>query len=387
MKCHYIPRLLLRKFAENDRVNLYNLPEKQMLNKKIRDCFTEDDLFSEELEQKFNKNLESVFGSILNNKLLSENEVRLEFKDAMMIGYFFIFHAIRALYADDFESMLERGKSRVREEVAKYRSQFSEEVRDEYTEFLTFMFCGLMPNEDTYELLLSEFTDYVSNNNSMSLPRSQVLRLLILNDASRYYVIWDSSKCGEEFILPKMTQVNYRDIHGSHYKFQYLSNFVNDRLRFEKLSKKQQSRMLEVLDSSSIVAGDNYVIYPLSPTRLLVAIHDYFSLFFPRRGYGMRYPYVPKVLREKQFYEHFFSEDDYKPRFELFEPCLIKNESLVFPVKDLTEREVYILNALSLNEESEAFIFHNFDKIRNSINAYENIFQVAQKRNNYKNLL
>lgn len=77
--------------------------------------------------------------------------------------------------------------------------------------------------------------------------------------------------------------------------------------------------------------------------------------------------------------------DCYDPyRMELFEPCSnYLNQSYTYKVHQLAAREVQLQNALVLNEEADEFVFHDYDKIRDSFWAYENIFTMVNKKHDY----
>ena len=98
----------------------------------------------------------------------------------------------------------------------------------------------------------------------------------------------------------------------------------------------------------------------------------------------MQAPYIPALLREKDFNRHF-----YEPvRKELFEPCRnYLNQSYIYKVHKLNEREVQFQNALVLNEEPEEFLFHDYAKIRDSFWAYENVFTMVKKKHDYSGML
>ena len=67
MNTHYIPRLLLRPFAIGERINTYNFTTNSFEFKKLKNTFSEDNLFDEELEKQFASKLEGPFGNLLNN--------------------------------------------------------------------------------------------------------------------------------------------------------------------------------------------------------------------------------------------------------------------------------------------------------------------------------
>jgi len=63
MTTHYIPRLLLRPFAIGEHINTYNFTTNTFEFKKLKNTFSEDNLFDEELEKLFARKLEGYFGN------------------------------------------------------------------------------------------------------------------------------------------------------------------------------------------------------------------------------------------------------------------------------------------------------------------------------------
>ena len=85
-------------------------------------------------------------------------------------------------------------------------------------------------------------------------------------------------------------------------------------------------------------------------------------------------------LKKEQFNRHFFDP----MRMELFQPCrTIFNQQYNYIVKSLTAEEVMLLNSVLLNMETEEFIFHDYNKIRDSFWFYEKKarFAISKKHN------
>lgn len=69
---HYVPRLVLRRFA--DKVSVYNIKTGELAeNKRLEKVFALSELYSEEVEKELAEKIESPFALILNNKILSSN--------------------------------------------------------------------------------------------------------------------------------------------------------------------------------------------------------------------------------------------------------------------------------------------------------------------------
>ena len=111
MNNHYIPRLLLKQFAEKEKVNIYDFGAESFGTKKLKDVFALPDIFDVELEQAFATKLEGPFGNLLHHKLLSGNKVSIDRMENLLIRKFLMIQFLRApIVNTTWEEMVERTK-------------------------------------------------------------------------------------------------------------------------------------------------------------------------------------------------------------------------------------------------------------------------------------
>ena len=137
---------------------------------------------------------------------------------------------------------------------------------------------------------------------------------------------------------------------------------------------------LDRLEYGSVIFSENFSIYPISSTRLLICFSPYFRAFFPIMDETNGFVLYPPILQKEQFNRHFFEP----MRMELFKPCInYDNKSYQYEVKSLTAEEVMSLNAILLDMETEEFVFHDYNKIRDSFWYYDNKakFNLPKKHN------
>lgn len=96
MNNHYVPRLLLKPFAQNNKVNTYDFKNQKFYTKKIKNTFCEKNLYDEELEELFAKKLEGPFGDILNHKFLKGDKISIDRKENLLIRKFFMINFLRS---------------------------------------------------------------------------------------------------------------------------------------------------------------------------------------------------------------------------------------------------------------------------------------------------
>ena len=141
MNTHYIPRLLLRPFAVGERINTYNFTTNTFEHRKLKNTFSEDNLFDEELEKLFASKLEGPFGNLLNNKLLHTDSIKLNRQENLLLRKFLMINFLRApIVNTDWNEMLERTQLQnhpsvqAREFLMRHHLELKEEFEKEIAE-------------------------------------------------------------------------------------------------------------------------------------------------------------------------------------------------------------------------------------------------------------
>lgn len=99
---HYVPMLTLRKFA--DKLCLFNVQTgKFKENIKIDKSFSEKGFYTDEVEDKLNKRIESQFGNLFSNKLQNaEGTIELKRDEVQLIKKFLLISVIRSMGNEEF---------------------------------------------------------------------------------------------------------------------------------------------------------------------------------------------------------------------------------------------------------------------------------------------
>ena len=364
MNTHYIPRLLLRQFATGERVNSYDYKTDSFQSKKMKHTFAEQDLFDTELEKAFARKVEGPVGNLLNNKLLKEKRIFIDRKENMLLRKFLMINFLRApIINTTWDEMVER--TQTQEHPSVQAKAFIKRHHPELNEFLE----KGIPSEKTYisdlkQAMEIDFLEEMANPNNRLV--SPTLNSAAIHAMVTVIAFWDSEGCGQEFILPKLPGISQMDQRGLFYKSLVLKNTRNEK---EKDGLKEEFRMLfDRLQYGTIVYPENYSLYPLSPTRMLVCFAPYFRMFFPTLDITGTMEVYPPLLGQEQFDRHFFEP----MRMELFEPCKnVFQDYYHYEVKELNAEEVMSINSLLLDMETEEFVFHDFSKIRDSFWYYD----------------
>lgn len=377
-KNHYIPRLLLRKFAEDGKVNSYDFVKGVFCTKKLKNTFAENDLFDPELEKAFADKLEGPIGDMLNNKLLAGDKIVLDRRENLLLRKFFMINALRApITSESWEDMVDR--------VDRHDHPIVEMVEN-MKAVCPEMWASMMEDYSSDERYISDLRQAMSIESleDIAVPKentnvSDSLKASATTAMMRVIGFWDCEETGQEFIMPKLPGISVMDNGGLMYKasvMQSLGQNIGSILGQDYRSAECYREYMRLMMGSMMIT-DNFAMYPISPTRMLVAIAPYFRAFFPVVDPVSKRVMLPPLLGKEQFDKHF-----YKPmNMELFRPCENwRNKQYTYSVKKLTAEEVMQLNAGMLDMETEEMVFHDYNKIRDSFWYYDNVIAMGYEK-------
>lgn len=377
MNNHYIPRLLLRQFATGEKVNSYDFIEKSFKTKKLRNTFAAKDLFDSELESLMAYRIEGPIGNLLNNKLLQGRKITINRKENLLLRKFLMINYLRSPIINcTWDESVERTCSKEHPSV-----QTVEFLSRNYPGFKS-IFGKSMSSDKTYirdlkkAMAYDSLEDICDPANELDIPVS--LEMAAKSAMVTTIAFWDCENTEQEFIMPKLQGISIMDQVSNFYKVLVINE------RKKELEKKGISENilfeLERLKYGSLIYPNNFAMYPLAPTRMLICFSPYFRAFFPLKDPIDMIEICSPFLKKEQFNRHFFDP----MRMELFQPCrTIFNQQYNYIVKSLTAEEVMLLNSVLLNMETEEFIFHDYNKIRDSFWFYEKKarFAISKKHN------
>lgn len=199
------------------------------------------------------------------------------------------------------------------------------------------------------------------------------LQFAVRHAMASVIAFWDCTEIGQEFILPKLPGISQMDQISVLHKSTVLSQLREEKKGYSKVQEREIDRLL----FGCVSYSENFTVYPLTPMRAMVCFSPYFRAFFPVRDAMDEHDVYPPLLPREQFDKHF-----YKPmRLELFTPCKsIANQYYEYSVKQLQMEELLGLNALMLDMETEEFVFHDFNRIRDSFWYYDHKAQFALRK-------
>ncbi len=363
MNNHYIPRLLLRQFAKGEKINTYSFGENCFRTKKLKNAFSGENLFDSDLEKTFATKIEGPVGDLLNHRLLERMTITLHRRENLILRKFLLIQILRSpIMNNSWEDVI------AKTETENHPSVLMMEFMCHYFPQYKKLFEEGIPSDKTYlrDLRIAMQYDSVLD---MADPQDDAVPLTLQIAATISMVnciaFWDSKESEQEFILPKLQGIGMMDQVGNFYKYEVI------RKRYEEMKEGKRKRELGPEMERMIFAGmtspDNFSVFPISPTRIMVMFSPYFRAFFPFVNQFGKEVYPP-LLDKEQFCRHFFEP----MRMELFKPCRsVYNSSYCYEVKPLKREEVLALNALLLDMETDEFAFMNYERIRDSFWYYD----------------
>ncbi len=374
MNNHYIPQLLLKQFAVSKKVNIYDFHTLSFSVRKLKNTFASKGIFDQELEKAFAVKLEGPFGNLLNHRLLTGDTITINRTENLLMRKFLMINSLRSpLSGISWDEMVQRTKLWNHPSVQMRKSLIRNYPGTKE------IFNKMSHSKETYIPDLKKAMEIDSLEDIADAEKrpdvSEQLRLAARNAIVTVIAFWDSSESGQEFIFPKLPGICQMDDMGILYKSTVIYGL---REEMEKQGLEEHlKRELDRIFYGNLMYCDNFSVYPLSPTRAMICIAPYFRAFFPIMDPTGTVQLYPPFLDSEQFDRHFFEP----MRMELFRPCRNAfNRFYQYRVMQLKAEEVQGINAMILDMETEEFVFHDYNKIRDSFWYYDKRAIFADKK-------
>ena len=356
--CHYVPRLILRKFG--DKLSLYNVKTGELKeNIPPEHAYAMQGFYDNETEKKLNLKIESQFGGLLANLILKrENEISLSRANVLLIKKFLLVSMIRSVQAEHW----------VQRERIFYKLCPPAPFEEKQIE-------GERPNEywlRTINVILD--TDgtpqQVLNHPDKTYPAYRWA--CIVNSA--YLAFWDAPSNRDEFVITDigMTSENEKGWDGvrvrNRRKLDYIAKLLeltNDKSEYDNLSN-----LLYAVTNFS----ENFQMFPISSKRMIVLISPFFKIRYSMKSSGVPVP----DLRDLTVI----------PNEKLFEPnrshCELpqipnkgyqyhEDDKYIYDVKVLTTDEIRYCNALFMDRIDTHLGFSSLNHAVGSIVKYKKL--------------
>ena len=356
--CHYVPRLILRKFSE--KLSLYNVKTGELKeNIPPEHAYAMQGFYDDETENKLNLKIESQFGGLLSNLILKrENEIRLSRANVLLIKKFLLVSMIRSIQAEDWMQMEKHFYSLCPP------APFEEKQIE-----------GESPNEywlRTINVILD--TDgtpqQVLNHPDKTYPAYRWA--CIVNGA--YLAFWDAPSNRDEFVITDigMTSENEKGWDGvrvhNRKKLDYIAKLLkstNDKSEYKNLSN-----LLYTVTNFS----ENFQMFPISSKRMIVLISPFFKFRYFMKSSGISVPDLRDltVIPNEKLFEpnrnHYVLPQMPNKGYQYHE-----DDKYIYDVKVLTTDEIRYCNALFMDRIDTHLGFSSLNHAVGSIVRYKKL--------------
>lgn len=376
---HYVPKLILRKFDE--RINTFDLTtgKVQISGLSLKNTFSDKFLYSQEIEDLFNKKIESEFSNILINKILSDkNEITLERREINLIKKFLLLAMIRTIDGNLFI------KQRKRNERIDLKSLFNFEEKNvdgisDHDYWMRTIKCILESND------LSSVRYHRDATN-------QAVSWAYTFNCS-YISIWDSTESNEDFIIIDNGMTS------EHETTRFLDGIGNDVIKrgylLDKTIFSKSKNCKRDNDQFSLYYNlllpldyftENFYLFSISKNRMIALINPFFRLYDKNDYEPTRELPTPDIWATRIKDRSLFLKNKYE-YINTVEETLNGNSNekdlFIYSVKQMKLEDVIYVNCLSFDRIHNIVGFVDSKKIRRSLSVYS----IVNGKNDYSKLI
>ena len=362
-KNHYVPQLILKKFSNsnNGRICIYNIKTGELLeNVNCKNHFFEKDIYTDEVEKKFNEKIESAFGDFLSNFVLKQQEkVILNRKQLRLIKKFLLLSVFRSKSSMEFISK-ERDSYQIFKNLPSFKSFEDTEIKNENDEAYWMRTLNVILDSDgsPESILRHPLKTFVAYRWS-----------LVIN--AGYLAFWDSKTDKDDFVITDigMTSENEKGWNGINiYNFkktQSIAKYIE-----KSVNKDEQILLMNSLGMCSYF-HENFQMFPISSNRMIVLISPYFKLYYTNQNKNL------PALSDLSYLDNdklFLPNDvNYKKEQTGLTHTYDKEDKYIYEIKELTSKEVQYCNALFMDRIDTHLGFSSLNNAVKSIFKYKKL--------------
>ncbi len=373
---HYVPKQTLKKFGE--RLCLFNVRTGEYIeNANINKVFSKRGFYTDEVEDKLNKRIESQFGNLFANKLMKcENEISLSRDELRIVKKFLLISVIRSYGNEEFLQKERRYYEDAQEYALKNASAFGltqEEIKKNSIPkpFDEKVIEGETPFEywmRTLNVILdSDGTpqDILKHPNK-TYPAHRWAE--VINNG--YVAFWDSNFDRDEFVITDigMSSENEKGWNGVTVHNLKKTNFL-----LELMKQETDERMkMEIYRNMYLHHNfsENFMMFPISAKRMIVEIDPFYKF---REAYKNYYKMPDLETLTMMPNENLFAPNTNQYVYEQTGPEIKyhPNDKYIYKIQQLTSKETRYCNELFLDRINTWVGFSSLNKVVGSLFAYK----------------
>ena len=380
MNSHYVSKFILKNFGS--KVCLYNIKSGILKEDiKLEKAYSQQDFYTNDIEDKLNRKIESQFANLFYNKLTKcENQVILKRKELRLVKKFLLISVLRSIESEAFLQKEKRFYDNLKDywlRFAKAKQMTLEETQQGLAEMNPPFNELQIERETTFEYWMRTLDVILETDGSpeeiMKHPKATYPAhrwAQIIN--AGYLAFWDTTDTNNKFVITDigMTSENELGWNGSTVHNTKKTNFLAELLVYEN-DPTMKNEIAKVMHMTSSF-HENFQMFPISATRMIVLIAPFYKF---RQMYQFRYQMPPLVYLTELVNEELYYPNN--ARYVLPQtPPQIKyheDDEYIYDVKRLTGKEVQYCNALFMDRVSETFGFSSLPDVVRSVVLYKNL--------------
>ena len=382
MNNHYVPRLTLRRFG--DHICTYQVKTGEYReNVKPEQAFCEKGFYTDEVEEKLNRRIESQFGSLFSNKLnKAESRLELSREELRLTKKFLLISVIRSVGNEELMQKERHYYDNLRDYAYAFACSRGMSEQDARTDAQSRDFDPpfqekIIPDESDFDYWMRTLNvildtdgspEEILKHPSKTYPAHRWAQ--VINNG--YLAFWDSEFHHNEFIITDigMTSENELGWNGV-----TVHNTKKTLFTIDLLSKENDPAMRQAIINNIFMRNyftENFMMFPISAKRMIVEIDPFYKF---RQMYAWRYS-MPALssLTVLDNEDLFFPND---VRYVLpqgtVQPNYHPDDRYIYQIKKLTARETQYCNALFLDRIDTYCGFSSLNKAVRSIIHYKRL--------------
>ena len=369
---HYVPRMTLRRFW--DKLCLFNVQTGEFKeNVKIEKAFCEKEFYTDEIETKLNKKIESTFANLLNNKILrADQRIELKRDELLLIKKFLIISVIRSKGSEEFI----QHEKHFYEDLDNLGKQYAQTHHLDYQKIEPPFQEKEIAGETSFDYWMRTINVILETDGSPE----QILQhpdktypahrwATVINNG--YIAFWDSEFDHDEFVITDvgMTSENEKGWNGITNHNVKKSQFLFNLFQNAKTDSEQQSIARLIFMHNQFT--ENFMMFPISAKRMIVEIDPFYKFRIEASGlYKMpELDSLTMMPNENLFYPN--QVKYVKPQNPLSLPIYDPNDLYIYDIKKLTAKETCYCNVLFMDRINTWLGFSSLNKAVKSIFSYK----------------
>lgn len=375
---HYVPKLTLRKFG--DKLCLFNVKTGEYKeNIKIDNSFSEKGFYSDEVEDKLNKRIESQFANLFSNKLMNaESIIELSRDELYLVKKFLLISVIRSYGNEEFlqkeKHFYENSKEHFKR-FAKLNGIPEKEVQESLPRFDAPFVEKVIPNETDHDYWMRTLNVILDTNGT----KEEILKhpdktypayrwAEVINNG--YLAFWDSEYEHDEFVITDigMTSENEKGWNGVTVHNLKKTNFLLD------IAEKSKDLNIQIIIANMMHMhynfSENFMMFPISAKRMIVEIDPFYKFRINYKDM-FKMPALDTLTlmpNEKLFYPN--SNKYVLPQKPMQSSIYHPDDKYIYEIKKLTSKETRYCNELFLDRINTWVGFTSLNKTVGSLFAY-----------------